>query len=477
MVVRKDIDNTTALLTVTIARNELKPKLDAELKRLRQKMPVKGFRPGHVPMDYLKKMYGQAVFTETLNEVFSEELYQYLKASGLDVLGQPLPTEEQPHKFSMNINDLDPEYVIDYEVGFVPKFDIKGVSSEYTYERYAVSDLDSLAEEDLQYARKRMGKRTYPENDIQEGDMVYLSAKEIDGADGEVKEGGWETTISFLLSNIQDETFKSQLLQSKKGDTIRFNARSAERDDMDEGRYRRYILNLPEDDERSVGDWFEGTVTEVSRMADAELDGDFFADYFGGEVSNREEAIEKLKEGIAKFYDSRVDALLFRQIQEKLLELNPVELPEKFLKRWLKVTNQKLTEEQIEREFPAFVSNLRWTVLRNDLVSKYGIKVSDQEIYNAFKNQVLSYFRAELPDYLIHNSVERLMEDKEQVERVVNDLLIDKLLDVLKGEVTLVEKPITSHDLHAIIEAITAKAKEEQQEGQELVDAFAEAIE
>jgi FKBP-type peptidyl-prolyl cis-trans isomerase (trigger factor) len=399
------------------------------------------------------------------------------KESGLDVLGQPLPTEDQPHKFSINISSPDPEYIIDYEVGFVPKFDIKGVSSEYTYERYVVSDLDSLAEEDLEYARKRMGKRTYPENDIQEGDMVYLSAKEIDGADGDVKEGGWETTISFLLSSVHDEAFKSQLLQIKKGDTLRFNARTVERNDMDDERYRKYILGLPEGDERNVGDWFEGEVFEVSRMADAELDGDFFADYFGGEVSNREEAIEKLKEGIAKFYDSRVDALLFRQIQEKLLELNPVELPEKFLKRWLKVANQKLTEEQIEREFPAFVSNLRWTVLRDDLVSEYGVKVSDQEIYNAFKNQVLSYFRAELPDHLIQNSVERLMEDKEQVERVSNDLLIDKLVDVLKGEVTLVEKPITSQELHAIIEAITAKAKEEQQEGQELVDAFVETVE
>ena len=69
MVVRKDIDNCNAILTVTITREALKPKLDAELKKVRQRMPIKGFRPGQVPMDYLKKMYGSSIFTETLNEL------------------------------------------------------------------------------------------------------------------------------------------------------------------------------------------------------------------------------------------------------------------------------------------------------------------------------------------------------------------------------------------------------------------------
>ena len=145
-------------------------------------------------------------------------------------------------------------------------------------------------------------------------------------------------------------------LQKKTGDSLRFNARDAEKT-ANEEMYRKYILNLGEDDTREVSDWFEGTVKSVERMVEAELDEDFFAGYFGPGVSTREEAIEKMKSGILDFYDVRANALLFREMQERLLELNPVDLPDTFLKRWLGVTNQgRLDAEQ--HQFARDISQL-----------------------------------------------------------------------------------------------------------------------
>lgn len=462
MVVRKDIDNSSALLTVTITRDELKPKLDAELKRLRQKMPVKGFRPGQVPMDYLKKMYGPAVFTETLNELFSDKLIKYLQESRLDVLGQPLPAEEQTHKFSININNPDPEYTIEYEVGFVPKFDVQGISKSDTYEQLTVSDLDALAEDDLQYARKRMGKPSNPTDDIQENDILRIAAKELTAADGEIKADGWETTMTFFMKNIVDEALKNTLLASKLGDTVRFNARLVENNEKEE-MYRKYILNLPENDDRQVGEWFEGVIEEVSRTADADLDEEFFSGYFGAGVSSKEEAMDKLKEGIAQFYAVRSNALLYRSLQERLIELNRFELPEKFLKRWLEVSNRgKLNVEQIEREFPAFVENLRWTIIRDDMKKEFGITVSEADLREAYAARVRSYFQADLPEHIITSSIDRLMQNEKEVESTRQELESDKLLAAVRQEITVVEKPVTSEEFHKIVEEITAKAKAEQ---------------
>ncbi|MEO6760656.1 MAG: trigger factor, partial [Saprospiraceae bacterium] len=362
MVVRKDIDNTSAVLTVSVPRETFKPKLDAELKKFRQKANLKGFRQGQAPMDFVKRMYGNNIFGEMLNELLSQELYDYLRDSGLQVLGQPLPTEDQAN-FNFKIDNPDPEYIVNYEVGYVPAFELKGLDRNEPYERLVVSNLDALAEDDLNYARKRMGSRTSPENDIQENDLVKIAAHEMEG--DQPKADGWETTITILVKDVADEVLKARLLGHKKGDTIRLNPRLIENKD-DEKHYRKYILSLEKDDHREVSDTFEGEIVDVSRVGEAELNEEFYKGYFGPGVTNREEAMDQIKKGIVQFYDVRSNALLMRSFQERLMAENPIELPDTFLKRWLFVNNNgNLPVEQIDREFPAFADNLRWSLLRD----------------------------------------------------------------------------------------------------------------
>ncbi len=465
MVVRNDIDNSSAVITVTVTRDELKPKLDAELKKYRSRVPIKGFRAGQAPMDMVKKLYGPAIFSETLNDLLSRELYEYLRESQLDVLGQPLPTEDQ-RSFSFKISNPEPEYAVSYEVGFVPAFEIKGLDKKATYERLTVSNLDELAEDDLRYARKRMGKRSNPETDIQENDIIRIAARELESdVKSPVKEGGWETTITIFMKNVTDEQLKTQLLAAKKGDVLRFNARGLEKQEKEE-MYRKYILNLEKDDDRTVGDWFEGTIEEVNRVDDADLDEDFFNGYFGSDkVSNKDEAIDELKKGIAQFYEVRSNALLMRSFQERLLAENQLELPEKFLKRWLRVTNEgKLSDEQIEAEFPAFAENLRWTLIRDKVKELHNLEVTDEEVYDEFARRVRNYFQGQIPDELIHSSVERLMKNEKDVENTKRDLETDKIFEAIRAQVTLKDKPVTSEELHKLIDEITKKAEAEQEQ-------------
>ncbi len=463
MVVRKDIDNTSAVLTVTVTREEIKPKIDAELKKFRSRAAIRGFRQGQAPMDFVKKLYGNSIFSETLNELLSNRLYDYLRESKLDVLGQPLPTEDQ-RSFSFKVNDLEPEYAVNYEVGFVAPFDIKGLDKKEKYERLTVSNLDELAEEDLNYARKRMGARSSSETDIQENDILRIASKELDGsADAAVKEGGWATTITILLKDTVDEQLKAQLLTMKKGDTLRFNARQLENQEK-EDMYRKYILNLEANDDREVGDWFEGTIEEVSRVQDAELNEEFFNGYFGeGRVSNREEAMGELKKGILGFYDVRSNALLMRSFQERLLEQNPIELPEKFLKRWLKTTSEtKLDDEQIDREYPAFADNLRWSLLRDKIKAMFALEVSDEDLRQAYSVRVRNYFQADLPDNVIESSVERLMQNEKDVADTRRDLETDKIFEAVREQVTIKDKAVPSDEFHKIIDEITKKSQAEQ---------------
>lgn len=460
-VVRKDLDNSSAILTVTVTREELKPKLDAELKKFRQRTPVKGFRAGQVPMDYVKKLYGASIFGETLNDLLADKLYGYLRDTKLDVLGQPLPSEDQ-EKFSFKISDPDPEYSINYEVGFVPSFEIAGLSKDESFERLTISNLDHLAETDLQYARNRMGEREQVQDDIQDNDMVRIASRELDG--DSIKSDGLETDITVLVKTVTNEEARNQLLGLKQGDTWRFNARTLENYPKEES-YRKYILGLDPADNRVVGEWFEGTITEVTRVKEAEMDETFYQKYFGNDsISTKEGALEEIKKGILAFYDIRSNALLMRSFQERLMEKNQLELPENFLKRWLKATNQgKLTDETIDREYPAFAENLRWTIIRDEIKSKFGAEVTEEEVKAAFADKVRNYFGPAIPDSLLESSVERLMQNEKDVDDTRRDLETDKVFRAILSQVSVSDRAIHSDDFHKIIEELSAKAKAEQE--------------
>jgi len=456
---RKDIDNTSALVTVTIAKDEILPKINAELKRIRNKAVIKGFRQGQAPIDFIKRMYGSSVFGEMLGDMLSEELTSYLRESKLDVLGQPLPTENQK-RYSFKLDQMEDEYAVEYEVGFVPEFELQGVSKDQTYERLTVSDLDDLAEKDLEYARKRMGKRSNPEQDIIETDMLKIVARELDG--DQSKTDGWETTVTFLVNSIPDEALKNEFLSKKKGDIVRFNARLLE-SGHDEGKFRKFILNIPAEDDRLVGDWFEGSIEEVSRLEAADLDEEFFNSYFGGGVSSKEEAMEQLKNRIQSFYDLRSNALLMREFQKRLLELNRFDLPDTFLKRWLGYNNESLQPEQIEQEYPAFSDNLRWSLLRDRLKRQFDIFVSEEDLKAEYTSRVRNYFQAELPDNIIQSSVDRLMQDEKEVEETRGQLETDKIFEAIRAEITTTDRVIPSDEFHQILDEVTNKAKLEQE--------------
>lgn len=456
---RKDLDTTSALLTVTVQRDELKPKVDAELKKFRQRAAIKGFRQGQAPLEYIKRMYGNALFNDTLNDLLSHEVYEYLRQSNLNVLGQPLPTEN-PANFNHNISSPDAEFSVEYEIGFVAPFEIKGLDKNETYERLAISNLDELAETDLEYARDRVGKRSSADDLIQENDMVRIAAQE---------EGGdYATAITVLVKDLSDEAFKAELQTKKKGDAVRFNARGLEAQ-HDDKMYRKYILSLDEKDDRVVGDWFTGTIEEVSRVGRAELDQEFFNAYFGGGVTTKEEAIEEIKKGIAQFYETRANALLMREMQQRLLEQNRFELPENFLRRWLLVNNRDtLTTESLETEFPAFAENLRWSLLRDQMKQQFGVEVGPDEIRGEYERRIRNYFRMDLPDNILADYADRMMKNEKDVEKVKDDLEYDKLFEAIRAAVTLVDKPIPSTEFQQIFDASTKKAEEEQMADAEL---------
>lgn len=455
-IVREDIDNLNAVLSITLEKADYEPRLETELVKYRQKASFKGFRKGKTPKRVLKRLVGKSVLSDIINDLIQKELIEYLaKENNQHLLGQPIPSESQ-EPLDFDLDELK-DFEFKFDVGFSPEFEVQGLSKDTTLRKYVVSIPDEQVEEELQAARRRFGERVYPE-DVQDGDFLKLSVRELE--DGAVKEGGVESEFSLLVESIAEEAVKEEITGKKLGDSLTLNLLKLE-EDRDEAYVRKYYLNMGAEDTTEFNPEFEATIEEISRVESAELNQDFFDKYFGeGTVSSEEEAREKIRGLIRGRYDHEAEGLLSRDLQDLLMERNPIELPDDFLKRWLLVANENLNREGVEGAYEGFAKNLRWTLIRSKLVKSLDISVQEEEIVNAFKMRILSYFgnspygSAEFIDGM----VTRLMEDEKQYEQVRDEILDDKLYSAMAEEITVEEDAVEIEEFEKIVQDARVEA-------------------
>jgi trigger factor len=221
---------------------------------------------------------------------------------------------------------------------------------------------------------------------------------------------------------------------------------------------------MDEEEEHDVNPEFHFEILKVERLQPADMDEDFFEKAFGeGEVSNEEEAREKIRENIKGFYRQQAEAILYRDMQEKILELNEVDLPDDFLKRFIVAENEETSMDEVEADYENISKNFQWTIIRNKLVEQYDVKVETEEIKDALRQQVAQYMGNYAGDEsFLDSMVERLMQDQKQVNSAYENKLADKLFDALKDEFALEDKSIELEDFKKVIQSINEEAKAQQ---------------
>jgi len=151
------------------------------------------------------------------------------------------------------------------------------------------------------------------------------------------------------------------------------------------------------------------------------------------EASNKDEAAWRLNKDIRTFY----------------VEKAGIELPEAFLKRWLLHANEgKVTEEQLEQEFPAFVEDFKWQLVRGYLMKKFGFEISQQDIEEAAKSyvayQYAMYGLGNVPENMIADAVKNILNDRKQIDRLAEQVEDQKVISKIKETITLKAKKISS---------------------------------
>ncbi|MBL7814922.1 MAG: trigger factor [Saprospiraceae bacterium] len=459
-VVRTDIDALNATLAVTLTKDEYLAKVNKDIKRYTQRVQRPGFRPGKTPTSLVKKLYGDAFVIEAVQDMMQQKLSEYLQEQKPDIFGQPILAEKQAE---INFDPKQPKDItFTFDIGLVPEFEVQGLDN-VTYERYAVNVDESKVEAEIENLLRRNGEEKEIETNIEDGDMVTLHIKE---------QGGSLEKEDLLLSmNWVTDEMKEVFRTQKKGDTLTVNIFQLEKETTPQY-VRKYFLGLEDTDEREINENFEVKIKVVKRQQFAEINQEFFDNNFGkGVVSNETEMRDLIRKSLGERYIAQADALLLRNLQDKLIEANQFDLPDTFLKRWLRTQNENNTAETVEKGYPSFAQNLRWTLVRSKIARSSNVSISDDDLKAYYANRIRGYLGGQIggeqAEQLIESLTARVLEDEKQVSELYEDVMTEKTFEAMKSRIHIVEKPIDEAEFSSIMAAAqyeAAKARGELQE-------------
>lgn len=443
-ITKENIDDLNALLKIEIKKADYGENVEKVLRDYRKKANIKGFRPGMVPIGLVKKMYGKAVELDEVNKLISESIHKYLHDEKIDILGDPLPkTEDQ------NLIDFDrqEEFTFTFELGLAPQFEIK-LSKKNKVASYQITVDEKMKNDYVSNYTRRYGEFKYPEKS-EEKDMLKGNIAELDAPEDGLK--AENTTISIDI--IRDEKIKKHFIGKKIDDEIDFDLRKALPNDYEIAG----ILNKKKEEVADVKGKFRFTIKEIRRFMPAELSQGLFDKVYGeGSVNSEEEFMNRIEVEIVNSLKKESDYKVMLDVKKLALEKSDFALPEDFLKKWLLKVNEKTTEEQIEKDFDSFRSDLKWQLIRNKIAKDNEIKISEEELLaeaaNITRNQFQQYGLYYATDEQIGNYAKEMLKREDDAKRIAEKILDEKAIEKLKELVKLEEKKISAEDFNKLFE-------------------------
>lgn len=441
-VIKEDIDALNAVVRVSIEKPDYAEAVDKSLKEYRKKAAVNGFRPGMAPMGLIRKMYYKYIIVDEVSKLATDALYNFLKEGQLDVLGEPLPSENQPEIMWETAENFE----FSWDIGIAPEFEIK-LSKRDKFPIYKITIDDEVRTRYTESYTKRYG--SYKPADIAD-DSALLKATLTELNDDESpREDGIsveDASISIALVAAQDE--RNKLVGAKVGDVQVIDVKKAFPNETD----RAALLATKKDNLAEVQPLFQMTVTQVQTYVPAEIDQELFDRIFGKDaVTSLEEFNSRLDSQIEQSFNAESDARFSIDAKEKMLTKFKFDLPKELLIRWLASTNSdKYTREQIEAEYPMFEKDLKWQLISRKIAEEQKIAVENEEVEAYARDYARSQFHAygmqSLPEEYIERYANDLLKKENEVRRFHDGVMDSKVFGWIKETVGFDQKDITAEE-------------------------------
>lgn len=436
-ITKTDIDQLNSKLTLVVEPVDYEEKVAKELRNIRQKASIPGFRPGKVPASLIKKQYGKAVLAEELNKVIGELLYGYIQENNLNILGEPLANDEETP-------DLDFEnqtsFTFVFDIAVAPEFSAK-LNGNNKLTSYDVQVTDEMVENQVKGYAERFGQYLDAES-AEEGDMLR-------GTLVEQVENGKTIENQVLTPAYMTAEQKEKFAGAKVGDVVVFNPKTAFNNNEAE---LTSLLKVTKEELEALKDEFAFTLTAITRHQAAEINADLFAKVYGeGNVKDEADFRAKVKAEIKANFDQDAEYKFGLDCKAAVMKkMEKVEFPEAFLKRWLLTANKELTMEEVEKDWAKTLDQLKWQLAKDQLAEQFGVKVEADEVRayakEIAKMQFMQYGMTHVEDQYLEQFAADMLKDENQTRGIYDRVQENKIYAALKTVVKLETKEISHED-------------------------------
>ena len=428
-IVKNQPDALNYQVTIEIAAADYAEALHKRLNEYKRKADIKGFRKGMAPLSLIQRLYGDQALYDSVNSLVGESLDKFIQEEKVRVVGEPLPSEDQPQLEWKAGND----FTFKFDIAQTPElnFEVGKADKLPYYDINITAEQKKAGKEQLlqQYGSLQEGKKA-GENDY----IIADIANEGHSAEG----------VYISIANVAEEA-RSAFIGKKAGDKFQLDVNAAFTNETD----RAAMLKVDKARLASLDPMFNFTVVNVKTYVAAQENQETYDKIFGKDaVTTPEQFEEKVVERIKASHEQDANYRFGADVRKYFVEKAKLELPEAFLKRWLVYANEgKFTAEQVEKEFPAFIEDFKWQLVRGYIMQKFGLKVSREDILNAARSfvayQYAMYGMAGVPQNLIDSSAENMLQDQNQYRRLEEQCEDNITIAKVREEVTLQNKKIS----------------------------------
>ena len=442
-------DKINGLLTITVEKEDYSEKVEKTLKDYRKRANIPGFRPGQAPMGMIKRQFGTKLKVDEINRLLGEKLTSYIRENNIQMLGEPLSSEKQvPQDL-----EQDGPFTFVFDIAVAPEFTAELTAKDkITY--YTIKADDKLIDSQVQMYASQAGEFTKAEvfsgNDTLTGDLRQLDDK------GNTLEDGITVDSAMVMpAYIKADDQRKLFDDCKPGDIITFNPKKAYPDNDAEV---AALLKLTKDDVKDLTSDFSYQVTEIRHFQPAEVNQALFDRVFGvGAVKDEKEFRQRIADMLQAQLVQNSDYKFLLDVRAYMEnKVGELTFPEALLKRVMILNNKDKGEDYVEKNFEGSIRELKWHLIKEQLVAASGIKIEDADVKaiakEAVRHQFAQYGMQDVPEDVLEQYADEQLKKGENVQGYVDRAVDLKLTDALKKMVKLTEKAVSMDEFNKLMQ-------------------------
>lgn len=429
-----------ASIKIKLNEADYQPKVDAKIKDYAKKAAIKGFRPGKAPISMVKGIYGVSILVDEINALLGESLNGYLKEQTFRILGEPLPVEKEDNSIDWKTQK---EFDFDYKIGFIESVEVP-LDNTVKGTKYSIQVDDKLVSETIENLKSQYGNSTNPEVS-EAGDNIYGDLK--------ATEGEFTKTLSLPTSKISKK-LAAKFTGVSKDAVVEFATKEVKKDEWSEA------FALTEEEIAALPTAFTFEVKNINRTENAELNQEFFDKIFGPDtVKSEEEFTTKVKETLQESYTRESKVFTEEELKKVLVEKVNLDLPEAFLKEWLLKANEgKVTEADVENEYPIYAKQLTWSLISNEIAKANNIQAEHADVVEKTKEMIREQFASSGLGSQLEASMDMFVDnylkgnEGQNYMNMMTSVQNEKVLALVQEKIDLTEKAITIDEFKELLE-------------------------